>query len=563
MLDRIPVASWFPAQDPADCSLCRDARGALSQEALRAAGEIAIALTTRGHVAQLVEGLVARLGAAAGPGRVTMLVPSSGGMWRIFASSDRTGTHDLMIGADRYPELLEVRRTGTPFIAPAVETAPELETARPILLGAGVRAIAAYPVFLVPGTSDPVVLKVSLQRAPEPSQLLLATLAAHLLVHRLGRLAQPQVAQQFGLAVPQSGDYDPTTVLRLLPLAAAVVDAGGKVLHANSRALWLLRDRGSGGQRGPITLHTRPEQAWLGATPRWDAHVVTASGDLAVLGWSNRVGTDRTLVLVEPHPEARRRSHERKMRRTLAEKLKELEAANAHLEEYARLRGRFVSDAAHELKTPLSILRSYLEILVEDLDEGFSAEQREFIRVAAHSARRLQRLVEELLDLAALEAGHLQIALEQVSTQEAAGAVVAELQPLADQGKVGLRLEVAAPLALRADLERLKQILRNLVENGVKYTQSGGDVVVRCERRGDRGVISVRDTGVGIPAETLPRIFDEFVRVPGRRTVEGAGLGLAIARRLVLAMGGQVWAESAPGIGSQFFVELPLWTGQG
>src|SRR5208337_5302633 len=123
------------------------------------------------------------------------------------------------------------------------------------------------------------------------------------------------------------------------------------------------------------------------------------------------------------------------------------------------------------------------------------------------------RLVEELLDLAALESGHFQIVLEQVSAREAAQAVVEELRPLAAQGEVGLHLEPAPALALRADSERLKQVLRNLVENGVKYTRPGGDVFVRGERRGDRGVISVRDTGVGIPADSLPPIFGELVRV--------------------------------------------------
>ena len=563
MLDRIPVASWFPAQDPADCSLCHDARSALSQEALRVAGEIALAATTRGHVAPLVEAVVARLGVAIGSGRVTLLVPAPGGMWRVFASSDLIDTHDLMVGADRYPELLEVRRTGTPFIAPAVEAAPELGVARPILLAAGIHALAAYPIFLAPGTSDPVVLKVSLHRPPEPSQLLLATLVAHILVHRVGRLQRSRVAHQLGLSVPQDGEYDPTTVLRLVPLAAAVVDPAGRVLHANSRALWLLRDRSERGQHGAVTLQTRPGQPWLAAAPRWEANLLTANGEVAVLGWSNSVGAGRTLVLLEPHPEGRRRSRERTMHRTLAGKLKELEAANVRLEEYARLRERFVSDAAHELKTPLSILRSYLEILVDDLADGLSAEQREVVRAAAHGAQRLQRLMEELLDLAALEGGHLQLVLERVPAQEAAQAVVDELRPLAAQADVGLHIEAGPLLALRADPERLRQVLRNLVENGVKYTEVGGAVFVGFERRGDRGIVAVRDTGVGIAEDALPHIFEEFVRAASPRPVDGAGLGLAIVRRLVHAMGGQVRAESRPGVGSHFFVELPLWTGQG
>lgn len=137
-----------------------------------------------------------------------------------------------------------------------------------------------------------------------------------------------------------------------------------------------------------------------------------------------------------------------------------------------------------------------------------------------------------------------------------------ELQPLAANAKVALLERAESELPVRADPERLRQVLRNLIENGLKYTRAGGEVAV-AEKRGDRAVLCVRDNGAGIPAESLPHIFEELVRVPGNQPGKGAGLGFAIFRRLVLAMGGRVWAESTPGEGSSFFVELPLWTGAG
>ncbi len=286
-------------------------------------------------------------------------------------------------------------------------------------------------------------------------------------------------------------------------------------------------------------------------------------GEVHVLAWSSRLPAERRLVLIEPHPEARRRSHERTIRRTLAEKLRELEQANTLLAEYARRRDRFVSDAAHELKTPLAILRSYLETLTEDLGAGLSDQQQEFLQAAAVGARRLQRLIDGLLDLAALETGRLPLVLGPVSSGDVVASVVEELRPFAVAARVALAAAPTADLTVRADLERLGQVLRNLVENGLKYTAPGGEVAVAVEQRGDRAVICVRDTGVGIPAEILPRIFDEFVRVPGSNLTEGAGLGLAIVRRLAMAMGGRVWVQSTPGSGSRFFVELPLWTGEG
>jgi signal transduction histidine kinase len=563
MFDRIPVTSWFPPQELTDCPLCRDATAVLSRDALRVAGDIALAITTRGHVGRLAEAVVERLGAALGAGRASVLVPEPAGRWRVFASSERGHAHDLVVDAERYPELAEVRRTGAPFIARDVETSAELEPARAVLQAAGVRCVAAYPIFLATGRGDAVVLKITLHRQPEPAELLLATLIAHLLVHRLGGMQPARVAHQLGVSVTPSDGYDPATLLRLLPIAALVVDGTGRVLHANNRAVWLLHDREQGSSNAAINLSTRPERCWLATSGRWEAHLLSGSGEMPVLGWSNLVGAERTLVLIEPHPAARHTAHERQMRRTLAEKLEELEAANIRLEEHARSRERFVSDAAHELKTPLAILRSYLETMSDDLADGLSAQQREFLQAATHGAGRLQRLVEEMLDLAALEGGHLPLVLGQVPVRGAAQPVLDELAPLAAQGGVALRCEPGEPLVLRADVERLRQVLRNLVENGLKYTEPGGAVVVSWHRQGDSAVVAVCDTGVGIAAEALPRIFDEFVRVNGRRAVDGAGLGLGIVRRLVQAMGGQVWAESRPGAGSRFLVELPLWTGEG
>jgi signal transduction histidine kinase len=557
MSERIPAAAWFPKQEATDCSVCREARAALTAEGSAASGRLAVALLARGHAAALFEVAVADLSRLVPGGRVSVLLPEVGGKWRVFASSSGSETHDLMIDSERYPELSEVRRANAPYIAPDVTDAPELGPARPFLEAAGVRGLAAFPIFTATPSAEPVVLKVSFANPPAAADLARATLTAHLLVHRLARLPQAEVAGQLGIAIPSTSS-DPAALLRLLPLPAAVIDADGRVIHANARATWLLHGRSAD---HPRVLSLQPDRPWQALGSRWEAQVPGASGGTHVLGWSSAVGSGRFLVLLEPHPEARRRSHERRIRRTLAEKLRELEAANTRLAESVRARARFVSDAAHELKTPLSILRSYLETLTDDLADGLSAQQQEFISAAAHGTRRLQRLIEELLDLAALESGHLTLSLGAVSTRDAVGSVLAELRPLATEAGVRLCEQPAPDLSVRADRERLRQVLRNLVENGLKYTTSGGEVTVLVERRGDRSIFCVRDTGVGIPADSLARIFEEFVRIAGNQLGEGSGLGLAIVRRLVLAMGGRVWAESVPAEGSSFFVELPLWTG--
>ncbi len=561
ILNGITGTSWFPPEEPADCALCRDAREALSAADARVAGDLAVRFISCGRVGSLLELVVGALAPAIRPGRVAVLVPEVAGKWRVFTSTSETETHDLVLETERYPELSEVQRTGVPFIATEVEAAPELRPARLFLATAGVRSLAVFPIFRATASVEPVVLKLTFPDPPEPSHLALGILVAHALVHRLARHPQQEVASQLGIALPASAVSDPTSLLRLLPVPAVVIAPDGRILRANPRATWLLHGR----EPNPgeeLTLSLRPDRPWDNEGARWEAHVTSGKGEFHVLGWSGRVAPDRILVLLEPHPEARRRARERQIRRTLAEKLRELEAANVRLAEHARVRGRFVSDAAHELKTPLAILRSYLDTLGDDLSAGLTAQQREFLVAATHGARRLQRLIDELLDLAALDSGHLPLSLGAVSGREVIEAVIAELLPIADQYAVALAAGEHPELAIRADRERLGQVLRNLIENGLKYTRPGGTVTVSAERRGDRAIVCVRDSGVGIPSEALTRIFEEFVRVPGNHLSEGAGLGLAIVRRLVLAMGGRVWAESSPGEGSRFFVELPLWTGE-
>ncbi|MGD1148373.1 MAG: HAMP domain-containing sensor histidine kinase [Thermoanaerobaculaceae bacterium] len=561
MVEGISATTWFLPPEPTDCPLCAEARGRLSPDGTAVAGEIAIDLASRAQVASMLRAVISRLSGAVAPGRVSLLVPETAGRWRVFASSAEHETHDLVVYSDRYPELLETSRTSTPFVVADVASATALRTAREVLATAGVRSLAAYPIFRTSPAAESAVLKVSFYHPVRDDDLALATLVAHLLLHRLSRVPLAEVASQLGLPAPQ--ETAAATQLRLLPLPALVLDTSGQVLRTNARARWLLHKREPAGSGELPRLWLRPDRPWETHGTRWEAALLRDHDEVEVIGWSASLPGDRHLVLLDPHPEARRRVRERAIRRTLAEKLRELEGANALLADYARVRDRFVSDAAHELKTPLAILRSYLEALSDDLAAGLSQQQREFVLGAAHGAERLQRLTDELLDLAALESGRLPLTLGPVSLQACVSAVLEELRPLAQAAGVGLGDNDVADITARADGERLRQVLRNLIENGLKYTRPPGDVAVSAECRDDRALICVCDNGVGIPPDALPHIFDEFVRVPGNSVSSGSGLGLAIVRRLVLAMGGRVWADSHPGSGSRFFVELPLWTGEG
>jgi two-component system, OmpR family, sensor kinase len=226
------------------------------------------------------------------------------------------------------------------------------------------------------------------------------------------------------------------------------------------------------------------------------------------------------------------------------------------LQELFNAQRRFVADVSHELRTPLTAMRGNLEILRRGaardpaaLDESLAAMERE--------ANRLVRLVGDLLLLAQAEAG-LGIRHEPVALDELVLEVVRELRPLADG--VALLPEIAEQVEAQGDRDRLKQALLNVVVNALQYTPSGGSVRVALDRVDGQAELRVSDTGEGIPAEDLPRLFDRFYRADRARSrgTGGAGLGLAIVKWIAEAHSGSVTARSAPGQGSTFILKLPL-----
>ena len=221
------------------------------------------------------------------------------------------------------------------------------------------------------------------------------------------------------------------------------------------------------------------------------------------------------------------------------------------------IRRDFVANASHELKTPLTVISGFAETL---LDPELPPSQRlQFVGTIQSSVVRMQRIVDDLLDLARYESGSWVPNPADLDLRSAAAEALGLVQAEAQRRKLDLRIEIA-PGAERvfADATALRQILQNLVENAVRYTQAGSVTVFA--RREERGVVvGVRDTGVGIPAEHLPRIFERFYRVDAGRSREvgGTGLGLAIVKHLVDAHGGAVRATSTIGVGTEVAFVLP------
>jgi len=252
---------------------------------------------------------------------------------------------------------------------------------------------------------------------------------------------------------------------------------------------------------------------------------------------------------------------EAQMRATLERQLEELEGLRRQLRHQEAAKSRFLAAAAHELKSPLTVIQSYLEIFLSDMSQGLSPEQLSFLEVTYDSVGRLQRLVGDLVDLAALESGKIHLDITRVEPIPLMRAIEREMRPVAE--RAGLQLLAALPdrlPAVRGDADRIQQVLRSLLDNALKYTPEGGSVTLRAGSRDDTVVLELEDTGVGIPEDQVDTIFDEFVRIPHAGGGErGAGLGLTISRRIARALGGQVRAASTPGKGSTFSLHLPRW----
>ena len=237
----------------------------------------------------------------------------------------------------------------------------------------------------------------------------------------------------------------------------------------------------------------------------------------------------------------------------LREAKEEADRANTAKSEY-------LSRMSHELRTPLNAILGFAQLLeLEELGE----EQRENLHYILSAARHLLALINEVLDIAAIEAGRLPLSLEPVAVADVVAEAVTLIRPLADQHEV---LLVSPPVSCQVhvlgDRQRLKQILLNLLSNAVKYNRQGGRVELECGPAGDGMRIQVVDTGPGIAAEAMDQLFVPFERLGSEQTgIEGAGLGLPLSRRLAEAMGGTLSVETEVGQGSRFSVELPLAEG--
>ena len=237
----------------------------------------------------------------------------------------------------------------------------------------------------------------------------------------------------------------------------------------------------------------------------------------------------------------------------------ELRSLYGELETASRHKSDFLATMSHELRTPLNAIIGFSEVLHEQMFGELNERQLAYVNDVLQAGKHLLSLINDVLDLAKIEAGKMELELSQVAVPELLRSAISMHSERASRGGVELSLSnEPEKITIAADERRVRQIVFNLLSNAVKFTPPQGRVDISARLADGQVAIAVTDTGPGIPAAELETIFEEFEQATDGRTAEGTGLGLPLSRRLVELHGGRLWVESEPGRGSAFRFTLPV-----
>lgn len=243
----------------------------------------------------------------------------------------------------------------------------------------------------------------------------------------------------------------------------------------------------------------------------------------------------------------------------------QLQVANQQLHELNQLKSDFVSTVAHELRTPMASIQGFAENMIDGLLGHVNEKQSAYLSRIKYNTERLTRMVNDLLDLSRIEAKRMEVILAPVSLPELISEVMESLQKVAREKSVSLQAHHQRNLpVIHGDTDKLHQILTNLIQNAIKFTQDGGQVLVTSDLPEPHLVeLCVSDTGCGIPPGQIEKVFEKFYRADSAPAgTRGTGLGLAIVKSLIDLHGGRIWVESTLGVGSRFSFTLPVDPGQ-
>jgi len=269
------------------------------------------------------------------------------------------------------------------------------------------------------------------------------------------------------------------------------------------------------------------------------------------------------LVLIGTYLLARVTRRVAAQRKALTESNERIAKANSQLAAATEAKSRFLASMSHELRTPLNAIIGFADVLNQRMFGELNAKQSDYVADIGTSGRHLLDLVNQILDLAKIEAGRMELEPSTFAPAETIRASLAFIRERAATHRIELAMQVPADLpVVRADERKIRQVLLNLLSNAVKFTPDGGSIGVTGHAINGELEISVKDTGIGIRPEDQPKVFDEFQQVgrPSDRSREGTGLGLTLAKRFIELHGGRIWIESEVGKGTTFTFAIPVGT---
>ena len=316
-----------------------------------------------------------------------------------------------------------------------------------------------------------------------------------------------------------------------------------QIADAQADIAWRTRNSGAPGISGVRTL--------LGVPMRRGGDLI---GVVAMWRTTVRPFTDKEVRLVETFADQAVIAIENtRLFREIDQKSRQLERASRHKSE-------FLANMSHELRTPLNAILGFSEILAQGMFGAVNDKQAEYLRDILESGRHLLSLINDILDLSKIEAGRMELELSEFHLPQAIQNALVLVRERAQRRGIGLYDAIDDRLgSIRADERKIKQVMLNLLSNAIKFTPEGGRIEVRAVPAVGHVEMSVTDTGIGIAAEDLEAVFEEFRQVGAADAkAEGTGLGLALSRKFIELHGGRIWATSEPGRGSTFILTLPV-----
>jgi signal transduction histidine kinase len=251
----------------------------------------------------------------------------------------------------------------------------------------------------------------------------------------------------------------------------------------------------------------------------------------------------------------RTRTSALKMLGELQDAKRELEMVTRELKEMDETNMRFIGIASHELKTPLTAIKSNIDFILSEKEGKIPENLKSYLLTIQRNTNRIQMRMDQMLDLSRMKSNRLFFNREPIPLSEVIAGYIGEVTPV--EKRISIQVDIPQGLLIYADRNALHDIFINLLSNAFKFTADGGQVSILVGQRDQSILLEVKDTGMGIPEDKLQMIFDEFYQVEGGKH-GGTGLGLAIAKRLVEEQGGNIWVESQLGKGSTFYFTLPL-----